>query len=214
MIKKLYNYRFTIFTISQLFILFGSLVFPQELYETLISQILFLINVSAGLLLLLKKKWLLYSVIALYSLLVISTAFIPTELTTHTVLGNLQLIAFFLFYTIVCYEVILQVWKEKSVNQHTLFGLISGFISLGFVGFFICLSIEVTNPSSFSLPDNGLGVVDNLMYFSFITIMSIGYGDIVPLTGVAQKASLLVGLIGEFYLVIITAIVVGKYLKD
>ena len=214
MVRKLYDYRFTIYLVSQLFILFGALVSPQELYEILIAQILFLVNVSAGLLLLRKKKWLLYSALSLLVMMVTSTVLISAEYLTHPLLNNLQLAGYFLFYAILCYEINFQVWKEKSVNQHTLFGLTSGFISLGFIGFFICMSIEVASPGSFSLPENGLGVVDNLMYFSFITIMSIGYGDIVPLTGLAQKASLFIGLIGEVYLVIITAIVVGKYLKD
>jgi hypothetical protein len=42
--------------------------------------------------------------------------------------------------------------------------------------------------------------------------LTIGYGEIVPATPVAQKAAILTGLMGQFYLVIVTAIVVGKYL--
>jgi hypothetical protein len=200
--------------VSQLFILFGGLVSPQDLYEVLISQILFLVNIAAGLLLLRKRKWLLYSAIPLLILMVLSTILSSSKLTNPSILGNLQLGAYFLFYAILCYEINFQVWKEKSVNQHTLLGLTSGFISLGFISFFICISIETAMPNSYSFPDNGIGTVDNLMYFSFITIMSIGYGDIVPVTVIAQKSSLLIGLVGEIYLVIITAIVVGKYLKN
>jgi hypothetical protein len=54
---------------------------------------------------------------------------------------------------------------------------------------------------------------DSLLYFSFITLMTIGYGEILPATATAQKASILLGLMGQFYLVIITAVVVGKYMK-
>jgi len=55
---------------------------------------------------------------------------------------------------------------------------------------------------------------DGLMYFSFVTLLTIGYGDIIPITQIAQKATIFVGLIGQFYLVILTAITVGKYLNQ
>ncbi len=52
------------------------------------------------------------------------------------------------------------------------------------------------------------------MYFSYITLTTIGYGDILPITILARKASILIGLVGQMYLVVITAIVVGKYIKQ
>ena len=61
---------------------------------------------------------------------------------------------------------------------------------------------------------SGLAIKDELMYFSYITLMTIGYGDITPITPLAQKATVFIGLIGQFYLVIITAIIVGKYISQ
>ena len=98
--------------------------------------------------------------------------------------------------------------------------MISGFIALGLVGFFIYMGIELANPESFK---GGLlqmqethpnTLTEQLMYFSFITLMTIGYGDITPITPLAQSASILIGLMGQFYLVIITAVVVGKFINQ
>ena len=44
--------------------------------------------------------------------------------------------------------------------------------------------------------------------------MSVGYGDIIPISSLAQKATVLIGLAGEIYLVVITGIVIGKYLNQ
>ncbi|WP_101449582.1 ion channel [Aquimarina sp. MAR_2010_214] len=52
------------------------------------------------------------------------------------------------------------------------------------------------------------------MYYSYITLMTIGYGEIIPVTSLSQKAAILVGMMGQFYLVILTAIVVGKYINQ
>ena len=57
-------------------------------------------------------------------------------------------------------------------------------------------------------------IVEQLMYFSYITLMTIGYGDILPVTPIAHKAAMFIGLIGQFYLVILTAIVVGKFINQ
>jgi len=42
--------------------------------------------------------------------------------------------------------------------------------------------------------------------------LTIGNGDILPISTLAHKAAILIGLVGQIYLVVITAIVVGKYI--
>ena len=78
-------------------------------------------------------------------------------------------------------------------------------------------SIELFNPGSFGgklLDISSLDTkIDSLLYYSYITLLTIGYGEIIPLTPMAQKASILTGLMGQFYIVIITAVVVEKYIR-
>ena len=86
------------------------------------------------------------------------------------------------------------------------------------IGFFICFTIELAFQGSFQgvlLEGAQVALLaEKLMYFSFITLMTIGYGDILPVTDLAQKAAMLIGLLGQFYLVIITAVVVGKFIMQ
>ncbi|WP_298511081.1 potassium channel family protein [uncultured Kordia sp.] len=73
------------------------------------------------------------------------------------------------------------------------------------------------DPSSFKGildASHGDTLLEQLMYFSYITLLTIGYGDIVPVTAIARKATILIGLIGQIYLVIITSIIVGKYINQ
>jgi hypothetical protein len=44
--------------------------------------------------------------------------------------------------------------------------------------------------------------------------MTIGYGDIIPITVIAQKATMFIALMGQFYMVIVTAVVVEKYMRS
>ena len=129
------------------------------------------------------------------------------------------MISYFLFYVVVTYQIIKQVWLSAQINKNVIIGLICGYVSLGLIGFFICLSIEISAPGSFHLVPSNVqhisdSTIDDLMYFSYMTLLTIGYGDIYPVTNLAKKSSILIGLLGQFYLVIITAIVVGKYLNQ
>lgn len=171
----------------------------------------------AGILLIWKKKkvknlfvFLFFAIIFIYILSSLFT--IDEKSLTYIRFGFL-----FSFYSIVTYELIRQVWKSKEVNRGVILGLISGYICLGLVGFFICMSVEIIEPDSFSglmnqhLNNGGNG--DDLMYFSFITLLTIGYGDILPVSQLARNAAVIIGLLGQFYLVIVTAVVVEKYIR-
>lgn len=213
----LYPYRFTIFLVSLLFILFGTLFIPSKLFVVFVNPLFFIVNILAGILLIWKKKkvknlfvFLFFTIIFIYILSSLLT--IDEKSLTYIRFGIL-----FLFYSIVTYEIITQVWKSKKVTRGVIFGLMSGYISLGIVGFFICMSVEIIEPDSFSglvsqqLNNEGNG--DDLMYFSFITLLTIGYGDILPVSQLARNASVIIGLLGQFYLVIVTAVVVEKYIR-
>lgn len=214
MLKKIYHYRFEIFLISQMSILFGSLIFPSDLYENTLYPLFLLANLIAGINLISKKKKLMWFFVTLLVIegVLFGSTFIENR--NEDLVSKIRFFIFFLFYVTVAAEIISHIWQAKIINKSVIFGLISGYISLGFIGFFIYLSVDLWYPNSF----NGLSTVfdhtEELMYFSYITLMSIGYGDITPITPTAQKATIFIGLMGQFYLVIITAIIVGKYISQ
>ena len=216
MIGNLYKYRFEIFLATQVFILFGSLLVPLDFHERILLPILFLFNILAGILLISKRKKLTW---VLGILFIISALIFGSSMITRSGEGQIlsRLSIYFLFHIIVTWNIIQQVWKAKKVGKNVIIGLISGYISLGFLAFFLFMSIELVNPGSFQgslLNQENFDLrMDGIMYYAYITLLTIGYGEIVPVTPVAQKAAILVGLVGQFYLVIITAVIVGKYIE-
>jgi voltage-gated potassium channel len=181
-----------------------------------ILPILFLINILSGFLFFINRKKKAIVVILLFITLLSIFLFNTINKSEDVSIRYIKLIAYFLFYILVTFQIIRQVWSTKRVNRSVIFGLMSGYVSIGLLGFFTFFSIELSEPGSF----NGLLInlpvaekIDQLIYFSYITIMSIGYGDISPVTVMAQKATVLFGMIGQFYLVIITAVVIEKYIR-
>jgi voltage-gated potassium channel len=217
MIDRLYPYRFELFLFTQLSILFGSLIIPVEWFENWVMPVFLLCNIASGVLLVAKRRTLsrfMFSFLVI-SVVMFSMGFVNSE-TEHR-FSYIKLGSYFIFFAIVTIEIIKQVWKAKIVGKNVILGVISGYISLGLLAFFLCLSIEIITPNSFSgivsIPGVNTDTTEQLMYYSYVTLMTIGYGDILPITPIAQKASVFIGLIGQFYLVIITAVVVGKYIQ-
>ena len=216
--KKIYHFRFEFFFVSILSILFGSLVVPGKIFEETLMPILLLINLAAGVVLISKHRKLMTVYILLF---IFSIFFTGRDFMVKPEQADLfefgRMAVYFVFYCIVTVEIISQIWKAKYVSKNVIFGLMNGYIALGLVAFFMFLCIEMANPGSFHgaflQEGNFLDRSDSLLYYAFITLMTVGYGDIVPVTVVAQKAAILTGLCGQFYLVIITAVVVEKYIR-
>jgi len=216
--KTMYTKRFEIFFSTLIAILFGSIVVPEAFYETVLSPILFLLNLAAGTLLISHRKKFFRFFAILFVISLLTSGFDLLE--RPDALGRIQYIrlgVYFLFYIVVTIEIIRQVWKAKEVNKNVIMGLMSGYICLGLLGFFLFMSLEVMEPGSFfgllMDTDNVQAKIDSLIYYSYITLLTIGYGEIYPATAIAQKAAILIGLVGQFYLVIVTAVVVEKYIR-
>ena len=72
--------------------------------------------------------------------------------------------------------------------------------------------LYLIEPASFHLPQ---GQVDFLIfeYYSFVTLTTLGYGDITPLTKVAKAFSVVEAVVGQLYLVVVVAWFVGMHVS-
>jgi len=216
-LERLYKNRFMIFLIMQLSILFGSLFFPSCFFEYKLLPFLYLLSIAAGILMILKQKRLMRFFLGLFILAAIIFGFDMISRTENLNNILLRLYIYFVFYLFVTWNIIKQVWQAKRVSKNVILGLMSGYISLGFLAFFLFMSIELTYPGAYTgvlmESDDFNFRTDSILYYSFITLLTIGYGEIVPAIPIAQKSAILVGLAGQFYMVIITAVVVEKYIR-
>ena len=198
------------------FNLFGILLFNNVLFNTYLLPIGLLLNVALGInLISIKKTKILITVIFLAT--AITTVFAMFDVNIPN-LNLLKFVFYFLFFVIITFEIVKQVWYLNDVSKDLILGVVSGYICLGLVGFFIFMAVEILHPGSFQSPLFVESYTmneksDSLLYFSYITLLTIGYGDVVPITTAAQKATIFLGLLGQFYLVILTAVTVGKYIN-
>ena len=67
--------------------------------------------------------------------------------------------------------------------------------------------------SVFSQIDFGPGSFSAFIYFGFVTLTTLGYGDITPALPLARSLATFTTLVGQLYLVIIMAFIIGKFLN-
>lgn len=200
--------KYEILLLSFMILLFGDIFFPAGVDA---MPILVLQNVLASFVLFYgKKKWripLIILVVFLVSLEVFDFIFdIPKS-------RSLFSIAYIIYFIFLSFEVYRQILVTKEVDFGMVAAVLSGFIILGLLGGSVFVIIEVVNPGSFNNLTEGAGAFSDLMYYSFITIITIGYGDITPASDLAQKMSMFFGLIGYFYGVVVIGVIMGKYLS-
>ena len=74
--------------------------------------------------------------------------------------------------------------------------------------------LALLEPGSFNVtPNEGRGDFLVFHYYSIVTLTTLGYGDVTPLTEVARAISALEALVGQLYLVVVMAWLVGMHVS-
>jgi hypothetical protein len=115
------------------------------------------------------------------------------------------------FFIIVTGALIYQVAKSAKVTVPLIIGAIDGYLMLGIVGAGAFAIVEGLIPGSVKFPA-GMSSTTDFIYFSFITMLTIGYGDVVPVGITAQTIAVFLGVAGQFYIAVLMSMLVGKFL--
>ncbi|MFJ1269588.1 potassium channel family protein [Legionella lytica] len=115
-------------------------------------------------------------------------------------------VLFFLLMTITCVKLTLQ---DKTISVTTLFGSLSAYLFIGLTFAYLYLLVYLIYPQAI----NGLEPYADTraIYFSFITLTTVGYGDVVATTPIMQCLSWMEAFCGQAYLAIFIAQQVGRY---
>ena len=91
----------------------------------------------------------------------------------------------------------------------SLVGAIFGFFVIAAACALLFRQLEGAHPGSFRLPDGG-DLDTQMLYFSLVTVTTVGYGDITPATSIAQISAALEAALGTLYIAILIGRIVGQ----
>lgn len=115
------------------------------------------------------------------------------------------------FLLVVTAALIYQVGVSRKVSLPVIIGAIDGYLLLGMVGGVAFAILDLLHPGSLHQSSGNLARPD-YVYFSFITMLTIGYGDIVPVSIAARTVAMFLAIGGQMYIAILVATLVGKFI--
>jgi hypothetical protein len=107
------------------------------------------------------------------------------------------------------------VLREGPITFHRIRGAVAVYLLLGLTWANLYEMIEHLAPGAFRFPEAHSGPEDlsaTLAYYSFVTLTTIGYGEILPVHPVARSAAILEGLLGQLFPAILIARLVAMEL--
>jgi hypothetical protein len=124
------------------------------------------------------------------------------------------MIAGVFFIVLVIANILAFMLKSEEVTREVIYAAVLLYLLAALMWAFAYTFLELLDPTSFNIalsqPEAYLLV---FQYYSFVTITTLGYGDITPVTEVAKAFSVLEAVVGQLYLVIVVAWLVGMYVS-
>ena len=106
--------------------------------------------------------------------------------------------------------IIVRISKHDHVSSQTLLGAMCCYVLFGLVYTFIFAAIGKLGSTPFLNPAGNHSLSDYL-FFSYTTLTTTGYGDLVPATGLGRALAMLEALMGQLFLVTVLARLVALW---
>ena len=119
----------------------------------------------------------------------------------------------FSFGTILYFYIVVLLVKNllsiRVITADLIYCAISIYLLIGIMWAGIYTVLEGISPGSFS---GTSGTVD-LLYFSFVTLTTVGFGDVAPLSILGKRLAVFEAAMGSIYMAVIIAMIVGRYMS-
>jgi uncharacterized membrane protein len=113
-----------------------------------------------------------------------------------------------------------QIAKSEKVNFTIIINSINGYLLLGVLGAVLLAIGEKLEKLIHHLDTGTINFAGgtaqgfhDFLYFSFVTLTTLGYGDVTPVSAFAKSITLIIAVTGQLYLTILIAMLVGKFLS-
>jgi voltage-gated potassium channel Kch len=103
--------------------------------------------------------------------------------------------------------------SQKGETKNLILVSITGYLIIGLIGGFLSAILEHIYPNSFyHSREIQMGLYD-FIYYGYVTMTTLGYGDIIPVTEKSQALALLLVITGQLFLTVIMALNIAKIIQ-
>jgi len=157
-------------------------------------------------------RWSLYLIIMSFISLTILSKIFP-----HLIYVYLILIILLIFFIGVISATTKQILFSGDIDPNKLIGSLTLYILLGLTWATIYVIILVIDPQAFSgieyEVDNWQQIFSHAVYYSFVTLTTLGYGDILPTNSISEFFVYMESIAGVFYMAIIVSSLISLHIS-
>ena len=136
------------------------------------------------------------------------------------VLDLVNSFSFFCFNLFIIVFMVRHIAKSKRINVTIIINSINGYLLIGILGAVLLAMAEILQKFLYHLDTGAINFAGgpaqgfhDFLYFSFVTLTTLGYGDVTPVSAFAKSATIIIAVTGQLYLTILIAMLVGKFLS-
>lgn len=214
LIRAPLKYRFGFLFLALLMLLALPAILPGRL-EDYATPVLFTLVITSGVATVGDRRSALIAALAL-AVPALVLLWLDPVLPTHTLslVGGFMILAFLAYAAA---AILLHVIGARRVDLEVIYAAICVYLLLAILWGVAYPLVEGLAPGSFNLPDamqvgSSAGRESQpFIYYSFVTITTLGYGDITPASQLARLLAYFEAVLGQLFLVILIARLVGLY---
>jgi hypothetical protein len=198
-------------------ILFLGLLLLDPLVPASLTNLPFAVIGVAGGWLLSEKRSVSRTVILVLTVAVLALAACASLLpmavdqAARVPIGLLFLVLILILYAYCAAQILSILMRAKEVTHHLIVSAVNLYIILGMFWAHIYTILDWFNPEAFGLNVKQGDSASHFVYFSFVTLASLGYGDITPKTEFARRLAITEVIMGQFYVAVVVAYLVSVF---
>ena len=117
-----------------------------------------------------------------------------------------------LIVSITIVELFREIFKTKKIDSHIISSAISIYVLVGIFWYLLFMFLLMIDPDSFDIRNFNPEMVSiDMIYFSFTTLTTLGYGDITPVSYTAKMWSITEAMMGVMFLAVMISRVVSLF---
>ena len=109
--------------------------------------------------------------------------------------------------------ILFHLFREDRITGDMIMGAICAYFLMGLVWAFAYSTLELFQPGSFQMPQGTVNQA-TFAYYSYVTLTTLGYGEITPISAPARSFAILEAMIGQLYLAVLIARLVGIHITQ
>jgi voltage-gated potassium channel len=218
----LLQHRFVVMLVALLLLLIGFPVSRDFVAGKLIYNGLFALILVSAMFAVLRKRPLhrLAAIMGVPTMVfgLISMTVPDSKAIAMTIVFHLFAIV---FLALVVVTILQTIYNESTISTDSVCGAFCGYLAVAIIFGHTYSLVEIAHPGSFRGPPEAMAKIDVsedryflLLYLSLVTLTTVGYGDITPATELTRSLAAVEAIIGQFYIAVLIADLIGKRLSQ